>query len=82
MSVEYCQTCWHPKEMHMQVCGDRHCDCLCFIPPEKDTWQETAIMAVFELIWQQKEGTVTVNNCTIEVKFNPAVGYTVTKINQ
>lgn len=43
-------------------------------------WQETAIMAVFDLIWQNKEGTVVINNCQIEVKFNPQVGFTVTGV--
>ncbi len=27
-----CAQCGHKKEVHMIVCGDRDCACLCFVP--------------------------------------------------
>lgn len=85
-----CQICGHLKEIHMQVCGDRNCDCLCFLGPGESSypsWQETAIMAAFDLIMEQKEGTVTMRTddgqeCLVRVQFVPSVGYTVTGVGK
>src|SRR5437879_5965564 len=63
-----CQVCGHPKEIHMMVCGDRDCDCLCFLPPSGiagldedspvDGWQEQCIFAVLNLILDEEEGEI------------------------
>ena len=95
MSIN-CLICGHAKEMHMQVCGDRDCDCLCFLgaplaeevsPSNECSWQETAIMAAFDLIMQMKEGSVYVKahdgkECLIKVSFLPNIGYVPTKVGE
>lgn len=82
-----CMICSHPKDMHMQVCGDRDCDCLCFLPEgsiEKspiNDWQEAAMMAILDLIMGEQEGDVLVSTkkgveCRVRVRFVPEIGYT------
>lgn len=65
-----CKICGHPKEIHMQVCGDRDCDCLCFLPAVEsidalrpvetggELWQETAITAALSLVLREQDGEV------------------------
>jgi len=85
-----CVICGHKKELHMVVCGDRDCECLCFVPEKEEQdfdfsslpplepleapWQETAIMAVFDLIMLGEAGEVTVKTkdgreCRCQVGF-------------
>ena len=87
-----CRVCGHIKEVHMQVCGDRDCACLCFLPPhgrpglDEDapvsSWQETCIVAVLDLILDGQEGEIHVRTddgreCHIKVTLDPEIGYTV-----
>lgn len=82
-----CMICGHTKDVHMQVCGDRDCDCLCFLPEgtiEKspiNDWQESALMAILDLIMEEKEGDVFVptkhgTECRVRVRFVPEIGIT------
>lgn len=80
-----CLVCGHPKELHMLVCGDRECDCLCFLPAVEsidarpvetggEPWQETAVTAVLALVLREQDGEVRMRladgrECLIEVKF-------------
>ena len=80
-----CLVCGHFKEMHMQVCGNRDCQCLCFLGPEEnipDSWQETIIMSVLDLILKEQEGEVSIRTaegkeCRIQVKYVEGVGHMV-----
>lgn len=84
-----CMICGHRKDMHMQVCGERDCDCLCFLPegaleacssPIND-WQEASLMAILDLIMAEKEGDVFISTkkgteCRVRIRFVPEIGYT------
>jgi hypothetical protein len=77
--------------MHRKACGARGCACRSPVPsvddweplPDApDLWQETAIMAITDLVLEEQEGTVTITTtdgrtCHVRVSFVPGVGYLV-----
>lgn len=82
-----CAICGHLKEIHMQVCGDRDCECLCFLPSNEIqapfflgevTWQETVLTAVCDLVLYDKEGEIHIKTkdgreCHVRVMFVESV---------
>lgn len=78
-----CAICGHLREIHMQVCGHRDCDCLCFLPSNEIqapfflgevTWQETVLCAITDLVLAEKEGEVHIRTkngteCRVKVTF-------------
>lgn len=92
-----CQVCKHPREYHSQVCLEKDCSCLCFLPykgiPGRDedepvaSWQENVIFTVLNLILDEQEGEVHVRTgdgreCHVKVKLVPEIGYTIIGIGK
>lgn len=83
-----CAVCSHSQEMHRGACGDKECSCLCFLEasvlsepfdPVIDIWQEKVMMAVLDLIIEEREGTVHIKTkkdgieCKVKIAFVPEV---------
>jgi hypothetical protein len=87
-----CLACGHLKSWHLMVCGDRDCECLCFIPSDDSdgcaldvlSWDEKCIASVLDLVLGEQEGEVEVRTPSgargrILVRFEPELGYTISK---
>lgn len=94
MSNNHCLVCGHRRDIHMMVCGEKDCGCLCFLPeqspddsPPITEWQEKALMAVMDLVLEEREGEVAIQTrrgqeCRVQVRFVPELGMSITGIGR